>query len=36
MGEGDTMLVDHDAVADEIKITGKKSSSKKPKQEEQN
>jgi ATP-dependent Clp protease ATP-binding subunit ClpC len=34
--EGDTMLVDYDKEADEIKISPKKVSTKKPKQEEQN
>jgi ATP-dependent Clp protease ATP-binding subunit ClpC len=35
MNEGDTMLVDFDKDAGEIKITGKKADKKKPKEEEQ-
>ncbi|GAA4099380.1 ATP-dependent Clp protease ATP-binding subunit [Mucilaginibacter panaciglaebae] len=36
LNEGDTMIVDYDKEADEIKISPKKASNKKPKQEEQN
>jgi len=36
LNEGDTMVVDYDKEAEEIKIAPKKASSKKPKQEEQN
>src|ERR1700749_1964220 len=36
LGEGDTMLVDYDKEANEIRISPKKASNKKPKQEEQN
>ncbi|MCW3110949.1 MAG: clpC [Segetibacter sp.] len=36
LNEGETMLVDYEKDAEEIKITSKKASGKKPKQEEQN
>nr|WP_294790765.1 ATP-dependent Clp protease ATP-binding subunit [uncultured Mucilaginibacter sp.] len=36
LGDAETMLVDYDKDANEIKVTGKKAPGKKPKQEEQN
>jgi ATP-dependent Clp protease ATP-binding subunit ClpC len=36
LADAETMLVDYDKEANEIKVTGKKASGKKPKQEEQN
>jgi ATP-dependent Clp protease ATP-binding subunit ClpC len=36
LADAETMLVDYDKDANEIKVTGKKASGKKPKQEEQN
>ena len=36
LGDAEIMVVDYDKDANEIKVTGKKASGKKPKQEEQN